>query len=1180
MKKVFFVLITIVLVLALVSSSYAKADEKWKDKLDDGLKKEIDSQNRGFSILSAPEKNIDIIVMTSDKNLERFGNIKKKFSIIQAVSMSIPLSRLEQMARLGSVERIEKEKIFHIQRLEAIPLIRADSASSDFGINGTNINISILDTGVFNHTEFQSPNRIILQKCFCNVPPGNCCQGSAQSTNATDDNGHGTHVTGIAAGKGATSYGRGVAANSSLFAVKIMNSTGSGTETDIINGIEWSIQNNAKIISMSLGGSENGCSDAVVKAVDNATEQGVLVVVAAGNTGPGSSTIASPACAKRAIAVGSVNDSSALSGTADNVTYFSSRGATSDNRTKPDLVAPGSVITSTYNNEGYADGSGTSMSAPFVSGAAALVMEKYNKTFGYFPEPERVKAILLASANTSGMEASGFTNSGTPYRNNYYGSGRLDVYRALKLIKLTFNDLISEEQQKVFNFNIGDSNASVVLVWGENSTTYNNLDLIVGNSTNNFTAGANKNDTVEQIFLRNVNNGTWNIYVNGTSVSGAQKFFIAYTQDNPPQWSANTTNPPSPTNYSKNGNYSFNITWTDDVAVDEVVFEFNATNYSYRKNNISAYGSVFAANLTDLSAGNYSFRWFANDTSGKWNSTDIWNYSVVRTVPNITIMLNGSSENFTIASGDFVNITTTSAGEGNVSLFRNGTLINNTSPPIYNITNYTGTAGTVFNITAFYNQTQNFTSQTATSFIKIDNTPPIFSNNKTYPAYPAPYGSQQFNITVFDETNISSAILEWNFTTNYTVSAFSGNGSYNTAKEFYQNLSNLSVGNHTYRWFANDSMNNWNSSHNFSYSIIRAASLSRLFLNGTEGNTTYTAGQTANISALVNISGKNITIFANFSGTSQTIANGTNRAENQTNTSNLNVSLVYNITSQFSGDENYTSNSTTYYFGLCPATCTASSDWSSCSGGSQSRTTYSCSTSTNYQCRSLPQSQSCSSGTSSPGGGSILVTTLAAATNISSPINVTSYDERIIISIPVIQANTTQTINITNSLPIRKITISSSEKSTNARIEIRNVSAPAGQKPEGEVFQYLSIGKTNITISKADVEFFVTKKWVSDNRINVSTIILNRLSGNWTRLATAKTGENPENFYFSSSVPGFSYFAITGEKIAQQIEENKTTEKAGKEEAKKEDYGFLILFASILLAIFLIYLALRGRKEG
>ncbi|MBU3957688.1 MAG: PGF-pre-PGF domain-containing protein, partial [Nanoarchaeota archaeon] len=518
--------------------------------------------------------------------------------------------------------------------------------------------------------------------------------------------------------------------------------------------------------------------------------------------------------------------------------------------------------------------------------------------------------------------------------------------------------------------------------------------------------------------------------------------------------------------------------------------------------------------------------------------------------------------------------------------------------PVFNITNYTGIAGAIFNITAFYNQTQNFTAQNATSFIIIDGTPPVFFGNKTSPNSPATYGlTCQFNITVFDETNISSVILEWNDTAsiaNYTVPTFSGSGSRNSTREYYYSLSNLSAGNHTYRWLANDSMNNTNSSQNFSYSIIRAASLSRLFLNGTENNRTYIFGEFANITALLNITGKNITVFANFSGSPEIIAgNNTSSVFNVTNTSNLNASSVYNITSAFSGDENYTASSVTYYLGLCPAACSASSE-SACSGGSKIVTTYSCGAPA-YQCEPSPQTQSCSSGSSS-GGGSIFAATVAAAANTSATISVTSYNGRITVSIPAVQANASEIINITNSsLPITKITISAAEKSANARIEIRNASAPAAQKPEGEVFRYFSIEKTNLSLSRTDVEFFVTKKWASENQINVSTIALNRLSGNWIRLPTLRTAEDSANFYFNSSVPGFSYFAITGEKIKtekavpQQLEVNGTanneTEKEGAEKTENlpalfsalVSIGILLIIAA---ACFAVYTSRRKKIKG
>lgn len=184
--------------------------------------------------------------------------------------------------------------------------------------------------------------------------------------------------------------------------------------------------------------------------------------------------------------------------------------------------------------------------------------------------------------------------------------------------------------------------------------------------------------------------------------------------------------------------------------------------------------------------------------------------------------------------------------------------------------------------------------------------------------------------------------------------------------------------------------------------------------------------------------------------------------------------------------------------------------------------------------------------------------------------------------------NSQQNINITNSsLPIKDITFFPSEASTNAKVEMRVASEPSSQKPEGEVFQYFSIEKTNLSFGNGTViEFFATKKWISDSGINVSTVALNRLSGNWTRLATAKIGEDSEKFYFKSGTPGFSYFAITGEKTAAlQPQANGTanneTGKGGA--AKADDKLQMLASVGILLIIaagLAIYISKKKKTEG
>jgi len=153
-----------------------------------------------------------------------------------------------------------------------------------------------------------------------------------------DDNGHGTHCAGIAAGNGSI---KGVAPNAKLYAYKVMDSSGSGYTDDILAAIERAADPNqdndtsdhVDVISMSLGGSGDPF-DALSQAVDNAVDAGVVVVVAAGNDGPEPGTIGSPGCARKAITVGAIykeNDSS--------MNRLSSLNVISDNNTELDSVA-------------------------------------------------------------------------------------------------------------------------------------------------------------------------------------------------------------------------------------------------------------------------------------------------------------------------------------------------------------------------------------------------------------------------------------------------------------------------------------------------------------------------------------------------------------------------------------------------------------------------------------------------------------------------------------------------------------------------------------------------------------------------------------------------------------------------------------------------------------------------
>ncbi|MDQ0927617.1 subtilisin family serine protease [Bacillus atrophaeus] len=211
----------------------------------------------------------------------------------------------------------------------------------------------------------------------------------------------------------------GPAPEANLIGVKVLNKQGSGTLAAIIEGVEWCIQYNEdnpdepiRIISMSLGGEalryDNELDDPLVKAVEEAWNAGIVVCVAAGNSGPDPQTISSPGVSEKVITVGALDDNDTVSREDDIVASFSSRGPTVYGKEKPDILAPGVNIVSLRSPRSYIDKlqkssrvgtqyftmSGTSMATPICAGIAALILE-------HNPEltPDEVKELLKNGAD-------------------------------------------------------------------------------------------------------------------------------------------------------------------------------------------------------------------------------------------------------------------------------------------------------------------------------------------------------------------------------------------------------------------------------------------------------------------------------------------------------------------------------------------------------------------------------------------------------------------------------------------------------------------------------------------------------------------------------------------------------------------------------------------------------------
>ena len=247
-------------------------------------------------------------------------------------------------------------------------------AAYRLGLTGKGIGVAVLDTGIFLHRDFDS--RVTG---FADMVNG--------KTFAYDDCGHGTHICGIIGGSGRMSGGRysGIAPGCDLVMVKVLDRKGNGYSSDVLAGISWILERKEqlgiRILNISVGAcSKRGMSEnsALVKGVNRAWDAGLVVVVAAGNNGPRTMSITTPGISRKVITVGCSDDDREVLVGGNRMVDYSGRGPTAACICKPDLVAPGcSVVSCSSRADKYTIKSGTSMSTPIVSGAVALLLERF-----------------------------------------------------------------------------------------------------------------------------------------------------------------------------------------------------------------------------------------------------------------------------------------------------------------------------------------------------------------------------------------------------------------------------------------------------------------------------------------------------------------------------------------------------------------------------------------------------------------------------------------------------------------------------------------------------------------------------------------------------------------------------------------------------------------------------------
>jgi minor extracellular protease Epr len=292
------------------------------------------------------------------------ANVEKSYKNFPIVKMTLSERAMVALSKNPNVLSIESEVIFTINAdvIEwGIAKVEAPKAWMA-GYTGAGVKVGIIDTGIAPHDDLI-------------IAGGANFVDSASSY--VDDNGHGTHVAGTVAALDNGIGVIGVAPGAHLYAIKVLDSSGSGYLSDIIEGIDFAISEQLDIINMSLGTSSD--SPALHTAVDAAYNSGILVVASAGNSGKRVITmdnVGYPAKYESAIAVAATDIN-------NNRATFSSTGPAVE------VAAPGVSVRSTYLNNGFATMSGTSMAAPHVSGHLALMIQAFpDKT------PLEIRALL------------------------------------------------------------------------------------------------------------------------------------------------------------------------------------------------------------------------------------------------------------------------------------------------------------------------------------------------------------------------------------------------------------------------------------------------------------------------------------------------------------------------------------------------------------------------------------------------------------------------------------------------------------------------------------------------------------------------------------------------------------------------------------------------------------------
>ena len=412
------------------------------------------------------------------------ATVRHRFDLIGWVALSSSRSAVNRVAGLPQVSKLVADRVLHLAQATSTPLpagpdgfanqtlrgthdVGAD-AEWAHGVTGKDITVGVIDSGIDeNHSDLTGKVDSFVN-CMTVVPTlVSSDVGSCAPSPGVDDNGHGTHVSGIIAGDSAGKKDDkgnkvlpGMAPDAHLVGAKVCNAAGSCLNSSVMAGMIALASSKAdggagaQIINLSLGGGP--FYSAFVSGAQQVTDAdpeaqlinaladkyNVVWAIAAGNAGPTLQSVGSPSTASQGISVGaSVTDWDLRHPTAETlhgmhgdvikdapagthgIANFSSRGPSGDRLIKPDITAPGAYVVSLEASTGgevhagdaavnnnyssdpnYAVLSGTSMAAPSAAGAAALIVDGYHQSTGNLPAYYVVKAAMANTAHANTFE--------------------------------------------------------------------------------------------------------------------------------------------------------------------------------------------------------------------------------------------------------------------------------------------------------------------------------------------------------------------------------------------------------------------------------------------------------------------------------------------------------------------------------------------------------------------------------------------------------------------------------------------------------------------------------------------------------------------------------------------------------------------------------------------------------